>query len=222
MARSCARSRGPAPPCRAPSRGCWIRMRPKRGETLPDVVDLEKLFAEVAATAAPAAAEKGIAVVCDAGGLSAYAEPLMLARALANLLSNAVKFSPKGLVRAPRGAIARTLSVRVSVIDRGPGIAAGEVGSLFRKFTRLSPRPTGERALVRARPLYRAEPGRPHAGHRRFRAQPRGRQRVLPRPAGGGLPYRHSLFSIANMMSSRASARDLPCCRKILRPAASG
>jgi signal transduction histidine kinase len=33
--------------------------------------------------------------------------------------------------------------VRVSVTDRGPGIAAGEAGSLFRKFTRLSARPTG-------------------------------------------------------------------------------
>jgi hypothetical protein len=27
--------------------------------------------------------------------------------------------------------------------DRGPGIAAGEVQSLFKKFTRLSPQPTG-------------------------------------------------------------------------------
>ena len=66
----------------------------------------------------------------------------MLARAIGNLLSNAVKFSPKdSTVRLE--ARSRGPSVRVSVIDRGPGVAAGEVGSLFGKFTRLSPQPTG-------------------------------------------------------------------------------
>lgn len=111
-------------------------------ETILDAVDLDMLFAEVAATATPAAAEKGIALLCDAGGLYARAEPVMLARAVGNLLSNAVKFSPKDSpVRLE--ARSRGRSVRVSVTDRGPGIAAGEVQSLFKKFTRLSPRPTG-------------------------------------------------------------------------------
>jgi signal transduction histidine kinase len=111
-------------------------------ETILDVVDLDKLFADVAAPATPAAAEKGIALVCDAGGLCAYAEPPMLARAVGNLLSNAVKFSPKdSSVRLE--ARSRGPCVRVSVTDRGPGIAAGEVQSLFKKFTRLSPQPTG-------------------------------------------------------------------------------
>ncbi len=111
------------------------------GEIVLEVVELGSLFAEVAAAAAPTATEKGIAVMCDAGGLCTYAEPLMLARAIGNLLSNAVKFSPKDssvrLEARPRGPC-----VRVSVIDWGPGIAAGEVQSLFRKFTRLSPQPT--------------------------------------------------------------------------------
>ena len=111
-------------------------------ETSLDVVDLGKLFAEVAAAATPAAAEKGITLLCDAGGLSARAEPLMLARAISNLLSNAVKFSPKDCpVRLE--ARSRGPCVRVSVSDRGPGIAADEARSLFRKFTRVSSRPTG-------------------------------------------------------------------------------
>jgi signal transduction histidine kinase len=115
------------------------------GGIVLEAVELDKLFAEVAATAKPAAAEKGIAVVCDAGGLSAYAEPLMLARAIGNLLSNAVKFSPMdSSVRLE--ARSHGSSVRVSVIDRGPGIAAGEAGVLFRKFTRLSPQPTAGEA----------------------------------------------------------------------------
>ena len=107
-----------------------------------EAVDLEKLFAEVAATAKPAAAEKGIAVICDADGLCAYAEPSILARAIGNLLSNAIKFSPKHssvrLEARTRGSL-----VRVSVIDRGPGIEADETRLLFRKFTRLRPQPTG-------------------------------------------------------------------------------
>jgi signal transduction histidine kinase len=112
------------------------------GGMVLEAVDLGKLFAEVAATAKPAAAEKGIAIMCDAGGHRAYAEPLMLARAIGNLLSNAVKFSPKdSSVRLE--ARSHGSSVRVSVIDRGPGIAADEAGSLFRKFTRLRPQPTG-------------------------------------------------------------------------------
>ena len=112
------------------------------GEVVLEAVDIESLFAEVAAAAAPAAAEKGVVLACDADRLWAHAEPVMLARALGNLLSNAVKFSPAGgpvrLEARSRGAC-----VRLSVIDRGPGIAPGEVGSLFRKFTRLSARPTG-------------------------------------------------------------------------------
>ncbi|HEX9523712.1 MAG TPA: HAMP domain-containing sensor histidine kinase [Reyranella sp.] len=112
------------------------------GETILDVVDLDKLFAEVAATAIPAAAEKGIALLCDARGLYARAEPLILARAIGNLLSNAVKFAPKdSSVRLE--ARSRGPYVRVSVTDRGPGIAASEAKSLFKKFTRLSPQPTG-------------------------------------------------------------------------------
>ncbi|MDP1960945.1 MAG: HAMP domain-containing sensor histidine kinase [Reyranella sp.] len=106
------------------------------------VVDLEKLFATISAAVAPAAAEKGIAVMCDAEGLYAWAEPALLARALGNLLSNAVKFSPAGamvrLVARSRGP-----GVRVSVIDRGPGLAPDEAALLFRKFTRLGAQPTG-------------------------------------------------------------------------------
>ena len=112
------------------------------GGMVLEAVELEKLFAEVAAAAKPAATEKGIAVMCDAGGLYAYAEPSMLARAIGNLVSNAVKFSPKdSSVRLE--ARSHGPSVRVAVVDHGPGIAAGEAGVLFRKFARLSPQPTG-------------------------------------------------------------------------------
>ena len=81
-------------------------------EVALEAVDLATVFAEVAAAAAPAAAEKGIAVLCDAAGLRARSEPLLLARALGNLLSNAVKFSPKDSVRLEHGRWDRACASR--------------------------------------------------------------------------------------------------------------
>jgi len=54
---------------------------------------------------------------------------------LANLLSNAIKHSPAGEVVRLR--LAQTASaLRVSVIDRGPGIAAGFHSQLFKQFSK--------------------------------------------------------------------------------------
>jgi signal transduction histidine kinase len=112
------------------------------GDDAPAIVELEQLFARVAAGAAPAAAEKDIAIVCDANMRRARAEPMALDRALGNLLSNAVKFSPAGsVVRVNAQSFGG--GVRISVIDRGPGVPAAETESLFKKFSTLSARPTG-------------------------------------------------------------------------------
>ena len=108
----------------------------------PVLIDLEQLFARLAASAAPAAADKKIAVVCDANKRQTRSDPVALETALGNLLSNVIKFSPTGsVVRVNAQSYGE--GVRISVIDRGPGIPANEVGSLFKKFTTLSPRPTG-------------------------------------------------------------------------------
>ncbi len=106
------------------------------------VIDLEQLFARLAASAAPAAAAKNIAVVCDANRRRTRSDLGALEIALANLLSNAVKFSPAGsVVRVNAQSYGE--GVRISVIDRGPGVPANEADSLFKKFMTLSPRPTG-------------------------------------------------------------------------------
>ncbi|MBV8743748.1 MAG: HAMP domain-containing histidine kinase [Xanthobacteraceae bacterium] len=111
-------------------------------QSAPVVVDIEQLFTRLAASAAPAAAEKNIAVVCDANKRRTRSDPVALETALRNLLSNAIKFSPAGsVVRVNAQSYGK--GVRISVIDRGPGIAASEAGSLFKKFAALSPRPTG-------------------------------------------------------------------------------
>lgn len=112
------------------------------GEVKLEICDAGALFVQAAAAAAPAAAAKGIGVVCEPNSCRVLAEPTMLSHALGNLLSNAVKYSPFGSVvrlkAEPRGT-----GVRISVTDRGPGIAAEEADLLFGKFSRLSARPTG-------------------------------------------------------------------------------
>lgn len=112
------------------------------GEARLEIVDAAVLFAQAAAAAAPAAAEKGIGIVCEPTSCRALAEPSLLSHALGNLLSNAIKYSPLGSVvrlkAEPRGE-----AVRISVTDHGPGIAREEADLLFKKFSKLSSRPTG-------------------------------------------------------------------------------
>ena len=106
------------------------------------MVDLEPLFDRVAASALPAAHEKGITVVCDANKRGVRSDPVALERALGNLVSNAIKFSPTAsIVRINAQSYGE--GVRVSVIDRGPGVPTEEAASLFKKFATLSARPTG-------------------------------------------------------------------------------
>ena len=75
-------------------------------------------------------------------GLCAHADKNATLQILDNLLSNAVKYSP------PRTTIRvhtmpETGHVLVAIRDEGPGISAEDQQKLFRKFTRLSARPTG-------------------------------------------------------------------------------
>lgn len=63
-------------------------------------------------------------------------------RIMENILSNALKFSPTGtkveLVLEPNAE-----DVRIAVQDQGPGISKTDQKVMFRKFQRLSARPTG-------------------------------------------------------------------------------
>ncbi len=59
-----------------------------------------------------------------------------------NLVSNAVKFSPFGAVIAIRTA-RHAATVLTAVRDQGPGLSAEDQEKLFRKFQRLSAKPTG-------------------------------------------------------------------------------
>ncbi|MEI9919435.1 MAG: HAMP domain-containing sensor histidine kinase [Bacteroidota bacterium] len=63
-------------------------------------------------------------------------------RVMENLLSNALKFSESGkevavTVQQNNG------QVQISVADQGPGLSEEDLGKMYMKFTKLTPRPTG-------------------------------------------------------------------------------
>lgn len=82
-------------------------------------------------------ARDGVTARCEVPeGLSARADPDLLAQVLANLLDNAVRHSPDGgvvvLAAAREGA-----GVRLRVTDPGPGIPPEDRARAFERFSRL-------------------------------------------------------------------------------------
>jgi signal transduction histidine kinase len=61
---------------------------------------------------------------------------------LENLIANAIKFSDSNKLIAVEAVISGS-NVRIAVIDEGPGVPANEVDKLFKKFSKLSAKPTG-------------------------------------------------------------------------------
>ena len=72
----------------------------------------------------------------------AIAEGNALHQVLDNVVSNAVKYSPQGS-SVWIECVAEKSHIRISVRDQGPGILPEDKEKLFRKFQKLSARPTG-------------------------------------------------------------------------------
>lgn len=106
-------------------------------------VPLSALIAEVAETFAADAAKKSIEIRTALPEEEAYCvtEPNHLRRVLENLVSNALKFSPSGKTVGISLA-AEGKRMRISVQDQGPGISPADQKNLYRKFHRLTARPT--------------------------------------------------------------------------------
>jgi signal transduction histidine kinase len=105
--------------------------------------DLNALLAECVAHNSAAATRKEIALeIFPAAAAWARADRTATLQILDNFISNAVKYSPlKSTVRL-RTATADG-RVSVAIADQGPGLSAEDQKKLFRKFTRLTARPTG-------------------------------------------------------------------------------
>lgn len=113
------------------------------------------------------AARRGVAIDVEIVGPKTFALPFdanRMEQVLNNLVGNAVKFSPAGS-RIVVGVRPDGEFVRITVVDSGPGIPAGELPSLFKPFYRGStPLPPGERStglgLAIARRIVEAHGGK--------------------------------------------------------------
>jgi signal transduction histidine kinase len=59
-----------------------------------------------------------------------------------NFVSNAIKYSPPGSLISTRISTIDEETLRIQVIDEGPGLSSEDAAKLFHPFQRLTPRPT--------------------------------------------------------------------------------
>lgn len=107
--------------------------------------ELVALAAEVVRFNEPAAKKKGIRLNTQfPATLAATVDRKLMREAFDNYLSNAIKYSPPGravtIALRPQPGNA---GIEYAVQDEGPGLTAEDQAKLFRKFTKLTPRPTG-------------------------------------------------------------------------------
>jgi hypothetical protein len=112
-------------------------------------VDLRGLARDVSELYSAAAEERGVSLRLDvgegaqAGGVTVWGHPQLLAQALANLVDNAVKFAPEGTavqvgVRMGEGGPV------VAVADRGAGVPEDARMLVRRRFVQLDPSRGGQ------------------------------------------------------------------------------
>ena len=107
-------------------------------------VMLFPLMERIVRTFQEPALKKGIALSLEnhQGDKMVRTDPLMLNRILENLISNAIKFSPHNKQIWVR-SIHNETHLTIEVQDQGPGISEADKPRLFKKFQRLTNRPTG-------------------------------------------------------------------------------
>lgn len=108
----------------------------------PVGIALDDLAERIRTQLDPVARRKRIRLSVFAPSISTHADLDVVLRIALNLASNALKFSPAG------STVAVTLELvgehlRLVVADQGPGISTADQTNLFKKFARLSARPTG-------------------------------------------------------------------------------
>ncbi|MBY6188647.1 response regulator [Marinobacter hydrocarbonoclasticus] len=115
-------------------------------ETTP--LDLHQVLAQLNATAAFSAQEKGLNwQITVAPGVPAnlLGDPLRLGQILQNLVSNAIKFTHKGNIQLDIRALSlddQQVTLEFAVSDTGVGIAPSRIESLFQPFDQGDPATT--------------------------------------------------------------------------------
>jgi signal transduction histidine kinase len=108
---------------------------------------LDALILEVAEKYQHKAYLKKICIHIQGTPCTIHSDIYYLGRCLENLLSNAVKFSFPGEDILVRWSLEDDW-VKIEVEDRGPGIKSSETNLLFKKYQRLTARPTGGESSV--------------------------------------------------------------------------
>ncbi len=101
------------------------------GREVPRDVDVQVLLEGLASQAREAGAD----VVVNAEECTTSAAPMALRRLLANLLSNAQRYGGNRTVELVARREAE--SIRIGVLDRGPGIPPDQIEAVFRPFHRV-------------------------------------------------------------------------------------
>jgi len=100
-------------------------------------IDLTDLVTDLCDSFAPAIADGGRTLACDAApGLALNGDRELIAQALVNLLDNAQHHTPPG-TRITVAAAGEAANVRLTVADNGPGVAPGDRDRITRRFARL-------------------------------------------------------------------------------------
>ncbi|HEX5789515.1 MAG TPA: HAMP domain-containing sensor histidine kinase [Luteolibacter sp.] len=108
-------------------------------------LDVAALIQRVIVLNQPSAERKRIRIESRLeGGLRATLDPTRIHEAFDNLLSNAIKYGPQGSrIEVALDSVEGGRSLRFSVRDEGPGIAAEHRDKLFQRFQTLGAAPTG-------------------------------------------------------------------------------
>jgi signal transduction histidine kinase len=114
-----------------------------RVKALLDNVDIAGLLTKVVGSFDKTASHKNISLVCTSVAQPVYihGDAIFLFEIFENLISNALKFSERGKM-VSISLEAKETAVVIRVKDEGPGLTEEDRQLLFRKFQRLSARPT--------------------------------------------------------------------------------
>lgn len=114
------------------------------GAIQPEIIDfrLDTLLGTLRVEFAPVARASGLVLDMASEPLWVRSDIRLVRRILQNFLSNALRYTQQGSVRLDCVVGERT--IRVSVIDSGPGIAADKQALVFEEFRRLDTRTSGK------------------------------------------------------------------------------
>ena len=116
------------------------KMESVMGSIQPQAMDVRPLAHEVVAELAPQLGQRRLQMEVRLGPepLLAPVDPARFQQVLRNVLANAVRFSPPGVPLVLEGHAESDTRIRLSVVDRGPGIPPAEIEKIFEAFVQSS------------------------------------------------------------------------------------